>query len=418
MKFAIVVIAYNRPDALSRLLRSLDAAQTRAPSTEIPLVISIDQSDNALVTEIAEGYHWKLGQKRVVKHKERQGLKKHILSAGDLVDDFENVVMLEDDLWVSPFLWEYIAQSIGFCELYENIAQVSLYSNVYNETACLPFQPFNDGHDNYYMKVASSWGQLWTRNQWREFKKWLPRFEDKRNKYEAILPANAKRWPETSWKKIFQSYLIDQNKLVLYPRVSLTTNFSDAGTHHVGGDFHLQSPILTFEKPLYNLAPPLESHSVYDEHCERADSYFIDDMLQAFNLPEILVDLYGTKDPGKFAGKYVLTSQEVTGDVLAIFSPGLRPHELNIKGGERPGSGFYKLIKFSDKPVGNALAPIASTKPDKFLYYYAIPERIFKSEARKKFPKPKAVTRKQAIKVLLPNWLIDLIKRAKRLSRA
>src|SRR5690606_14192367 len=139
----------------------------------ISLIISLDKSDNIKVSQIAEDFIWELGTKKIIKHSERLGLKKHVLLCADLVYEYENIVMLEDDLWLSPHFWNYTIQSIDFCQNQSQIAQISLYSNVFNETSMLTFMPYMDGYDNYFMKIPSSWGQIWTRSQWHEFKHWL-----------------------------------------------------------------------------------------------------------------------------------------------------------------------------------------------------------------------------------------------------
>ena len=106
MKPAIVVVAYNRDKALKRLLNSLESADYSGFS-DITLVISIDKSDSTEVIETAEAFSWEQGEKRVITHPERLGLKKHILGLGDLTAEFGSIIMLEDDLFVSPLLYHY-----------------------------------------------------------------------------------------------------------------------------------------------------------------------------------------------------------------------------------------------------------------------------------------------------------------------
>ena len=64
---AIVVCAYNRPYALQRLLRSLQAAYY-PPGKPVPLHISIDHAETPAVwavQEVAEGFDWPYGPKQV-----------------------------------------------------------------------------------------------------------------------------------------------------------------------------------------------------------------------------------------------------------------------------------------------------------------------------------------------------------------
>src|SRR4051812_782733 len=96
---AIVISAYNQPASLSRLLASVESAIYTA--ADIPLIISIDKSDEPEVRAIAEAFHWKHGDKRIILHEAPLGLKQHILSCGNLSLVYGAILLLEDDLLVS-----------------------------------------------------------------------------------------------------------------------------------------------------------------------------------------------------------------------------------------------------------------------------------------------------------------------------
>ena len=71
---AIVVVAYNRPKSLSRILSSLENANY--PREPVPLIISIDWAeDNLDVLEIAKDFNWKFGEKKVIYQQMNLGLK-------------------------------------------------------------------------------------------------------------------------------------------------------------------------------------------------------------------------------------------------------------------------------------------------------------------------------------------------------
>lgn len=424
MKLAIIIVAYNRDHTLKRLLASLESAKVNAPQMEIHLVISIDQSDNEKVLKIAEEFSWDLGPKKIITHKERQGLKKHILKSGDLVEEYENIIMLEDDLWLSPYFWKYSIDSINFCKDNKQICQISLYSNVFNETSLLPFIPYMDGNDNYYMKIPSSWGQIWTKDQWNGFKEWLPEYEANEKKFNESLPPNVKIWPDTSWKKIFYNYVIEKNKLVFYPRLSLTTNFMDAGTHHKGSAYYLQTPTLTFKIDNYCFSSIEESKTIYDEFCERDDDCYRAELKANLGIENVIVDLYGTKNLDLYPGKYTLTSQKVPGDIKSYFTMGMRPHELNINSATMSEvKTDYKLTKIPNEGNLNLPTNTRPTSLDQILCYYVLPKRILPktnpAKSQKIYittptkQKKVKITRKQAILTLLPFRLVRILKKFK-----
>ena len=94
---AIVVVTYNRPDSLTRLLGSLSKA--RYPDG-VPLVISIDGGGNRerKVVKTAEEFPWPHGKKKVICHEKNLGLREHILSCGDLTERYDSEILLGIDI--------------------------------------------------------------------------------------------------------------------------------------------------------------------------------------------------------------------------------------------------------------------------------------------------------------------------------
>jgi len=109
-KPAIVVVGYNRPKALERLLRSIHDADY-SDYSDISLVISLDKGPSE-VRDIASSFLWRYGPKRLIIHEARLGLRSHILSCGDLSQTYRTVIILEDDLVVSPAFYDYAVQSV------------------------------------------------------------------------------------------------------------------------------------------------------------------------------------------------------------------------------------------------------------------------------------------------------------------
>ena len=226
MNTPIVIVAYNRPRSLKRLLGSIEAASY--PSSEIELIISIDFApDNDDVLEIANKFQWNHGKKTVNYQENNLGLRKHILKCGDLSLKYGSVIVVEDDLFVSPNFYNYTTSALKFCE--ENGRQVggiSLYNHQLNVHTRANFMALDDGYDNWYFQFASSWGQAWNAAQWKEFMAWYqakPIIDD-----DIRVPEYVRSWSEKSWLKYNIAYLIDKNKFFLYPKISLSTNFSDA----------------------------------------------------------------------------------------------------------------------------------------------------------------------------------------------
>lgn len=325
MKPTIVIVAFNRPASLQRLLTSISRADYSA-KYEIPLIISIDKSDSDEVTDVAKKFVWKYGDKILINRQARLGLKNHVLLCGDLAEEYSSIIMLEDDLFVSPYFYHYAEKALNYYKNDNKIAGVSLYNYRINETAQRPFEPIHDGTDVYFIQLPSSWGQVWDRVQWKEFRIWN---DHRKNLIEADdrLPANVISWPKTSWKREFAKYMVANNKYFVYPRISLTTNYGDIGTHGKQQNFNVQVSLL-LKKMDHRFCQISDSLAVYDAHME-----ILADVLSRLNkklaLIDYEVDLYGTKKMEKINKDYVLTSKKCNAFKLS-FSSDMRPHETGI----------------------------------------------------------------------------------------
>ncbi|MDD2336052.1 MAG: hypothetical protein PHD01_05715 [Geobacteraceae bacterium] len=302
---AIVVVAYNRPNSLSRLLKSLSEADYEGYG-DIQLVISIDKSDTELVRCLAEKYEWLHGPKKVIAHDSRLGLRKHVLSCGDLTSQYGSVIIFEDDLLVSPAFYHYAKSSLSFYYNSDNICGISLNSPSLNEYASLTFIPIDDGFDNYFMQTTSSRGQMWTHQQWISFRKWFDENFTRGISINDGLPEKVVKWPETSWKKYFIKYQIVTGKYFVYPRISLSTNFGDSGTHFTDVGNLLQVPLLTRKKS-WNFSSTDNSLAFYDSFYELHGST-INKLIPDFELNgAVECDLFGVKKLAMINTPYLLS---------------------------------------------------------------------------------------------------------------
>ena len=347
---AIVAIGFNRPLALKRLLNTISNANYPS-DLSIPLVISIDKGNNSETLNVARDFVWQWGKKIVIEHQENLGLRRHVISCGDLTDQYETVIMLEDDLLVSPEFYHYTLEAVNYYQNSSEVGGISLYAYDFNEYAESKFVPLEDGYDNYFIQTASSWGQVWTRQQWQGFKQWYDAKPDSDN--VARYPQKLAEWPESSWKKYYIQYLIDLDKYFVYPRVSLSTNSGDAGTNHSGGG-NFQVSLLLNSKA-YKFSSLSESLARYDSHYEIEA-----DCLKRLNpqLPNLdfECDFYGTKAIADIDSEYLLSIKECSGE-LASFSLSLVPQELNIVY-DLPGNCFslgktkdFKQTKTANKII-------------------------------------------------------------------
>lgn len=355
-KPAIVISAYNRPEALNRLLRSISKA--KYDCSDISLVISIDGGGDYAVKELATSYEWRYGEKRVIKHDKNLGLKEHVLSCGDLTQEYGSIIMLEDDLIVSPGFYNYALQAVNEYVADERIAGVSLYLCRGNENSFFfPFCPLDNGYDAFFMQVPSSCGQVWTNEQWQRFRDYYSRrpfIPD-----NSLLPSNVLGWNESSsWKKHFYNYMVERDLYFVYPFMSLSSNWGDIGEHFdcIESGFRVQLSMVNNKE--YRFPHFTKKSVVYDGYLEIIPDYLKE---QGFYPDcDFGVDLYGTKDLEKHSNNYFLSTKRCV-NPIAQYGGEMIPLEQNVMF-NIPGKviSFAKRSDFSNEIDDLVLEKIVS----------------------------------------------------------
>lgn len=322
-KPALVVVAYDRPKSLQRLLGSINRAHYEH---EIQLVISIDNGGDPEVLKLANAFDWKFGDKRVLYREKNLGLKEHIKTCGDLTEEFGSIIMLEDDLFVSPWYYDFSQKALNFYDDCERVAGIALYKARLNTHAHkLPFFNYQDGYDVFFSEMVCSWGQAWTWDMWRGFREWEKDYTGVRE--SARLPESIVNWKDSSWVKIFTQYIRENQLFFVYPQFSYSTNFGEIGENFTQLETYYQVD-MQMGKTDPRFSKLEDSVSVYDvfydmlpDRLNRLTSVLAD--------YEYIIDLYGVKPLHLYTEPYVLTQIPVENPILS-FGRSLVPFEMNI----------------------------------------------------------------------------------------
>jgi len=320
-QIGIIVISFNRTKSLTRLLNSLKNANYYGDIVD--LTISIDYSGDFSVYDVATLFEWPFGEKIIIQHKENLGLRKHVLFCGGLSEKYENICVFEDDIFVSPSFYNFAKTASEFYENDHQIAGISLYNHKWNYIADRPFEPISSGYDMFLMQQAQSWGQVWNRKKWKEFIKWYEK-NSSNMQQDDDFPKSIYNWPKSSWLKYHMKYLVENNKFFIYPQNSLTSNFSDIGTHASISSTKYQVPLDMSADKKYNfLSSKINVMNRYDIFFENI--YLYENL--GYSKSELTIDLYGKKQN---FNKYLLSSKEQNFRIIKSFGLKLRPHELNV----------------------------------------------------------------------------------------
>jgi hypothetical protein len=354
---AIIVVTYNRADSLKRLLGSIAMSSYGAVFPD--LLISIDYSEDfqSEMEAIAEEFEWQ-GKKNIICYSKNLGLKAHIFNCADLTRVYDAVIILEDDLVVSKGFFGYAQKALEACGKQSNIAGISLYNNTFNETAALPFEAIKTSGDFYLMQVPCSWGQIWTKTQWENFKNWYT------NVFKTgdllVLPEGIRDWSDHSWKKPYILYLIQTNQYFAYPYVSYSMNLNELGTHIKIKDYKfLNSLMLSADDRVLILDKnALRYDAAYMLNPKIINAY--SDVLKKYDYQ---IDLFGSKLDNLADDYWILTTLEAD-TYEKSFGLELKPIELNIIYGIEGKEIFLTKKKY-----------LKSTKKRRKIinYYYPIP---------------------------------------------
>jgi hypothetical protein len=359
IKPVIVVLAYNRPKSLVRLLESISKADY---PVKAKLIISLEGGATNEVIRISNQFHLNNLDKSIIKRSEKLGLRKHILICGDLVKEYGAVIILEDDLIVDKYYYRFACDSLKFYKDDTSIAGIALYSHEYNQFSNLPFRPMINGYATYPMQLPCSWGQCWTDKQWFTFKDW---YEGKTNSdLDKIigLPDQVKAWPDSSWKKFFHGYIVEEKLYFMYPYESYSTNCSDEGGTHIteGSNAH-QVKMATALRPYFsmNFCPSLNNEVSYDAFME-PDGNFVFSSL-GIDRENITIDVQGIKSMNLLLKKDFVITSKPADNILKYYNLKFKPIEFNFLSVSEEKSDIF-LVKVND---------LKSEKPKHSYNFYA-----------------------------------------------
>jgi len=325
---AIVVMAYNRSNPLKRLLNSLCTAEYNG---NVDLVISLEGNATEDVRYIAEKFECNGLNKIIVYNEKNLGLRNHVIKCGDLVDKYDAVILLEDDLVVDKYFYIYAMSALAYYSKSDKIAGIALYSYERNEFAGYPFKPMSNGFSTFLMQVPCSWGQCWSKKQWQEFRQWYGEKNSEHIEKNLKLPKAVRLWPESSWKKYFHGYIAEENKYFVYPYQTYTTNCSDEGGTHIKKNVHYYNvslPNPKRRKPDLEFVNPDDNEVLYDSYMEPSGDFVYREL--GITNKEIQINLYGIKDMSYLERyEYVLISGS-DDNALKKYPLSYKPIEYNL----------------------------------------------------------------------------------------
>ena len=246
----VVVFAYNRADKIERCLealsRNIDADITSVYVFSDGAKSETDQKNVDAVREVIRSYQDRkcFGSFEVEEAPSNRGLANSVRhGVSKIIDEFEKVIVVEDDLICAKDFIKYMNQGLNFYKENSTVWSVAGYSSSFPELESYP-------HDVYMLDRAESWGWATWKDRWdsidwnlsdynrykwnvfkiHEFRKcgyWLP-----------LMLESQVAGRIDSWAIVFCYEQYKQKKLTVYPKISRVSNegIDGSGTHKVSDD--------------------------------------------------------------------------------------------------------------------------------------------------------------------------------------
>ena len=355
MELNIVIPVYNRLASIKRLIASLLASHIEYG---VDLIISCEADASVDVCEYVKQIVWPFGKFAVLRQEKQLGVDAHNLACMRMAEELGSVLVLEDDLVVSPYFQKYLFA----CEkiMQTNIAGVALYRYGILEQDHFPFTLIPNAEFVYYQQRACSKGTYYTWDMLQLYFDFLENFDGDFSSYH--LPPNVQRWGDEVWEKSFYCYLISSGNYLAFPRFSFTTDFADVGVH-------MKSQVLKYvhQSPLY-LSSSIGPITSVEKTDNRYDQFYELDaaVVQSWNNQlsgfDFEMDMYGRKELRSIKSPYLLSSK-TTKNAIMGWDRRLKPEINNI------------LLN----QVGNVLSlaetadfedEVSISLQEKFIYYF------------------------------------------------
>ena len=240
MTFApIALFVYKRPHHTRKTLESLMA---NAEFSDSPLYVFCDgaksKMDIPFVRETRELVHfYEMDNATIIERDENIGLANSIITGvTELCNKYGRVIVVEDDLVVSPYFLKYINTALDTYEEYDEVMHISGYM----------FPVRDELPDTFFYRATSCWGWGTWKDAWKKFDpdvhKLLAGFQDRKKRWEFDIRGSMDYYKMLkhqangkidSWAIRWYASVFLNDGLCLHPGKSLVNNIGhdDSGLH-------------------------------------------------------------------------------------------------------------------------------------------------------------------------------------------
>jgi glycosyltransferase involved in cell wall biosynthesis len=264
----IALFVYNRPQHTERTIKFLQQNEVAADSR---LFIFSDgpklPADEEKVQEVREFLKTVDGFKSVeiIQRKENAGLANAVIEGvTQLINDYKQVIVFEDDLVTSPHTLTYFNEALNRYRYEHKVMHIGAYMYPL-KTQNLP--------ESFFYRAATSWGWATWERAWKQFEPdidvLLPQFDAKMiNDFSIDKTMNFwkqmqdfKKGKNNSWAIRWYASIFLKNGLTLNPSQSLVNNIGHDGTGVHSGLNDIYNVIVN-PRPIRQFPATIKEHPV------------------------------------------------------------------------------------------------------------------------------------------------------------
>ena len=238
-----MIFAYNRPTHLKNLFESIQSSQ---PPNQLPTLIFIDgpkspsiARDVQSVISCVNDYKSDLGINKITIRKTNLGLAKSVITGvSETLLSYDQVIVLEDDIEISPFFLKYMDKSLDVFRNDRKIGSITGYK--------FANTPFRTSRKMLMTSRHSSWAWGTWSNRWAEID-WdiLSHGNSSLKILKSKISGAGEDLPRMidlqiqgkidSWSIIFDSNAAMLGWKCIHPYISLARNcgMDGSGTHYI-----------------------------------------------------------------------------------------------------------------------------------------------------------------------------------------
>ncbi|KAL4237218.1 hypothetical protein ACF0H5_001936 [Mactra antiquata] len=241
----VIIITFNRPQALKRLLRSLDWAVYNGENVIVEVWIDRDKESGNFSKEtldVARSFTFTNALCEIRIHPKHVGIKGQWLTTWRAYDFLREIlVILEDDLTVSKYFYKWLKLVHQKYGQWSNVSGFTLQGNSVRHSdgeCCLNVKSTKKVF--LYSTIGTS-GFSPNNKNWKMFKTWLANLK-KRQEGVPLVPNHVSSWwyqtgrNDSMWEMEYLYYTWKHKEFTIYPNFEghrgLVFNWQEDGLHY------------------------------------------------------------------------------------------------------------------------------------------------------------------------------------------